>query len=166
MSKFIIKNNVKSKINHWIKKYPSDKKRSVIVPALLLVQRQNRGYLTKSAMDAVSDYLGLPRIIAYEISTFYDMFELHPIGKNKITICTNISCMLRGSDTIVKQLKRKLGINLGETTPDFQFTLRESECLAACGGAPVCQINDKDYIENLTPKKITDIVNLLSERKA
>lgn len=161
MSIFVINDEHKKQIDHWLTKYPPEHKRSAVIPALLFVQEKNDGWLSKPAMDAVAGYLELPRIAIYEVATFYDMFELKPIGKNKIAVCTNLSCMLRGSDEIVVALKERLGIGLGETTADRKFTLRETECLAACGGAPMCQVNDREYHEELTPKKIIAIINQL-----
>lgn len=163
MSTFVISDDNKTKIDHWLTKYPPEQKRSAVVPALLYVQEQNEGWLSESAMDAVAEYLDLPPIMVYEVATFYDMFELKPIGKHKISVCTNLSCMLRGSDEIVSCLKRRLGIGLGETTKDRRFTLREVECMAACGGAPMCQIDDRDYHENLTPEKMLEIIDTLEK---
>lgn len=160
---FVISDENKKKIDHWLTKYPPEQKRSVVVPALLFVQEQNSGWLSESAMNALADYLSLPRIAVYEVATFYDMYELKPIGKNKISVCTNLSCMLRGSDEIVASLKKRLGIDLGETTSDRKFTLREVECMAACGGAPICQVNDREYYENLTPEKMLAIVDRLDK---
>jgi len=163
LNTFAINDDIKKKIDHWLTKYPPDKKRSAVVPALLYVQEQNEGWLSDMSMDAVAEYLEQPRIVVYEVATFYDMFELKPIGKNKINICTNLSCMLRGSDEIVACLEERLGIGLGETTKDRQFTLRESECMAACGGAPMCQVNDREYHENLTPEKMLAIIDQLEQ---
>jgi len=163
LSTFVISDSNKAKIDHWLVKYPPEQKRSAVVPALLYIQEQNDGWLSEAAMDAVAEYLGLPRIMIYEVATFYDMFELKPIGKHKINICTNLSCMLRGCDEIILCLRRRLGIGLGETTKDRQFTLRESECLAACGGAPMCQVNDREYHENLTPEKMLTIIDRLEQ---
>ncbi|HLD84402.1 MAG TPA: NAD(P)H-dependent oxidoreductase subunit E [Coxiellaceae bacterium] len=162
--KFELSTKTKQEIDHWLTKYPADQRRSAVVASLLAVQAQNDGFLSDIAIDAVADYLKIPRIEAYEVVTFYDMYHLKPIGKHKIAVCTNISCMLRGSDDIVHYLKKRLGIGFNETTSDGQFTLREVECLAACGGAPVCQVDDQEYIENLTPDKIERLVDKLSER--
>ena len=162
-SVFIINDENKKKIDHWLTKYPPEQKRSAVVPALLFVQEQNKGWLSEAAMDSVADYLDLPRIAVYEVATFYDMYELKSVGKNKISICTNLSCMLRGSDEIVACLKERLGVDLGETTSDRKFTLREVECLAACGGAPMCQVNDRQYYENLTPEKMLSIIDQLEK---
>lgn len=154
-----------SKIDHWLTKYPADQRRSAVVASLLAAQEQNNGHLTDDAMKAVADYLRIPHVEAYEVATFYDMYNLEKIGKNKIAICTNISCMLRGADDILTHCKKRLKIDVNETTPDGKFTLREVECMAACGGAPMCQINDKEYIENLTIEKIEKIIDGLSDQK-
>jgi NADH-quinone oxidoreductase subunit E len=108
-------------------------------------------------MDAVAAYLGMPKIAVYEVATFYTLFDLQPVGKHKISVCTNISCMLNGSDQIVDYLQKKLDVKLGETTKDGKFTVRSVECLAACGGAPMMQIG-REYHENLTPEKIDNIL--------
>lgn len=161
--KFVLSDTVKKEIDHWIEKYPPNRKKSAIVKALLLAQNQNHGWLSDAAMDTVADYLEVPRIVVYEAATFYDMYNLKPIGINKIGVCTNVSCMLRGSDEIIDCLKQRLKINVGETTQDGLFTLREMECMAACGGAPMCQINDKDYHENLTPEKMLALIDKLEQ---
>lgn len=144
-------------INGWIAKYPEEQKQSAVMGALTVVQEANGGSLTTELMDAVADYLDMPAIAVYEVATFYSMYELKPVGQHKLCVCTNVSCMLRGSDEIVAGLKNKLGIGLGETTPDNKFTLKEVECLGACGGAPVMQIG-REYHENLTPEKVGEIL--------
>lgn len=144
-------------IDIWVNKYPADKKQSAVMSALRIVQDQNRGFLTEDLMDAIAEYLDMRPIAVYEVATFYSMYELEPVGKHKICVCTNISCMLLGSDTVVDHLSDKLGINLGETTTDGRFTLKEVECLGACVNAPVIQIGDK-YYENLTEEKIDQVL--------
>lgn len=161
---FIISESNKRTIDHWLQKYPADQRRSAIVKALLLVQEQNNNYLSEDAMNAAADYLKIPRVEAYEVATFYDMYHLEPIGKHKISLCTNISCMLRGSDDILNYLHERLGIKPGETTSDGLITLQEVECMAACGGAPMCQIDDKAYHENLTREKMDKLLNTLVEK--
>lgn len=161
--KFVLSDPVKKEIDHWITKYPPDQKKSAIVKALLLAQEQNGGWLSDIAMNAVADYLEVPHIVAYEAATFYDMYNLKPIGKNKISVCTNVACMLRGSDDIIDCLKNRLHINVGETTKDGLFTITEVECMAACAAAPMCQINDKKYHENLTPEKMLGLIDQLEQ---
>mgnify|MGYP001126115332 CR=1 FL=1 len=147
-------------IDTWINKYPEDKKQSAVMSALRIAQEQNRGFLTEDLMDAVAEYLDMRPIAVYEVATFYSMYELEPVGKHKICVCTNISCMLCGSDTVVGHLSKKLGINLGETTSDGRFTLKEVECLGACVNAPVMQIGNT-YHENLTEEKIDQVIDSL-----
>lgn len=162
---FIISPEVRQKIEHWLTKYPAEQRRSAVVAALLYVQEQNDGWLSTDAMDAVAQYLNLAPIEVYEVASFYDMYELKPRGRHKIGICTNISCLLRGSEEIANAAKQHLGIDFGESTADGQFALRETECLAACGGAPMCQINDKHYHENLTSEKMIALLDQLAQEK-
>lgn len=145
-----------AEIDMWITKYPADRKRSALMAALRIAQ-DHLNHLSVPTMDAIADYLGIPHIAAYEVASFYSMYQLQPVGKHMINVCTNVSCMLRGSDEIVNHLKTKLGVDFKQTTADGKFTLREVECLAACGGAPCCQI-DKTYHENLTPEKLDQIL--------
>lgn len=154
----LLSDNVIAEIDKWLTRYPAEQRRSAVIPALHLVQRDNGGWLTTELMDAVADYLGMPRIAVYEVGTFYSMFVHEPTGRHKINVCTNVSCMLCGSDEVVAHLQKRLGIKFGETTPDNKFTLREVECLAACGGAPMMQV-DRTYYENLTPEKIDQILD-------
>lgn len=139
-------------IDHWIAKYPQDQKQSAVMSALRIVQEEHN-HLTTELMDAVADYLDMSPIAVYEVASFYTMYEHKPVGKHLVNVCTNISCMLRGSSDVVDHLQKKLGIKLGETTDDGRFTLRAVECLGACVNAPMMQV-DKDYHENLTPESI------------
>jgi NADH-quinone oxidoreductase subunit E len=148
----------RAEIDKWIAKYPADQKQSAVMAALRIVQEANGGYLTTELMDAVADYLDMPSISVYEVATFYSMYELKPVGKHKICICTNISCMLCGSDDVVAHFRKRLNIGLGETTADGRITLKEVECLGACVGAPMLQIGEH-YYENLTPESIDQILD-------
>jgi NADH-quinone oxidoreductase subunit E len=150
----------KADIDNWVAKYPAEQKQSAVMAALRIVQDQNGGYLTHDLIEAVAEYLVMPTIAVYEVATFYSMYELEPVGKYKICICTNISCMLCGSDTIVEHLQKKLGITLGETSADGKFTLKEVECLGACVNAPMLQIGHQ-YYEKLTPEKLDQILDSL-----
>ena len=153
--------HARAEIDHWLTRYPADRKQSAVLAALREVQHENGGYLTTELMDAVADYLDMPPIAVYEVASFYSMFELKPVGRHCIAVCTNISCMLRGSDTVLSYIERKLGIKLGESTPDGKFFLKkEEECLAACCGAPMMQVNHV-YYENLTPEKVDRILGSL-----
>jgi len=147
-----------AEIDKWVAKYPVEHKQSAVMAALRIAQEANGGYLTTELMDAVADYLDMPRVSAYEVATFYSMYELTPVGKHKICVCTNISCMLCGSDDVVAHFKKRLGIGLGETTADGRITLKEVECLGACVGAPMLQL-DKQYFEHLTPETIDKILD-------
>lgn len=147
-------------IDTWIAKYPEDQKQSAVMAALRIAQEHN-GFLSPEVMEAVADYLSMPPIAVFEVATFYSMYQRKPCGKHSINVCTNISCKLKGSSDIVKYLEQKLGIQLGQTTTDQQFTLQSVECLGACVGAPMMQV-DKDYHENLTPLKIDNILEQYS----
>lgn len=156
----LISQETLEQIDKWIAKYPEDQRQSAVMPALRLVQEANGGWLTVPLMDAIAVYLKMPPIAVYEVASFYSMYEHKPVGRHKICICTNISCMLCGSETIVQHLENKLGIKMGETTSDGKFTLKEVECLGACVGAPMFQIGT-DYYEHLTPEKIDSILDQL-----
>ncbi len=153
--------HARAEIDHWLARYPADRKQSAVLAALREVQHENGGYLTTELMDAIADYLGLPAIAVYEVATFYSMFETRPVGRHNIAVCTNISCMLRGGDTVLAYIEKKLGIKLGESTADGKFYLkREEECLAACCGAPMMQV-DHVYYEHLTPERVDQVLDSL-----
>jgi NADH-quinone oxidoreductase subunit E len=154
-----LSHHVREEIDRWVAKFPPDRKRSAVISALHAVQHENNGHLTTPLMDAVAEYLGLPAIQVYEVATFYSMFEVKPVGRHHISVCTNISCMLRGSDAIVERVEKKLGIKTGESTPDGRIYLkREEECLAACNNAPMMMV-DHVYHENLTPDSVDAILD-------
>jgi len=157
----ILSEHARHEIDHWLAKFPPDQKRSAVLAALREVQHENHGYLTVELMDAVAQYLGLEPIDVYEVATFYSMFETKPVGRHSIAVCTNISCMLRGADEIVSHVEKKLGVKLGESTPDGRFYLKpEEECLAGCCGAPMMQV-DHVYHEHLTPERVDQILDAL-----
>lgn len=145
-----------------IAKYPPGRQASAVMPLLFLAQRQNANWLPRAAMDAVADMLAMPRIKAYEVATFYSMYNLKPVGKHFIEICTTTPCWLVGSDGIVAACRDKLGISPGETTPDGLFTIVEVECLGACVNAPMIQIGD-EYYEDLTPERMEAILDALRD---
>lgn len=155
-----LSDNVKRQIDEWLKKFPADQKRSASLYALRVAQEEH-GWLPQSLMDDIADYLGLAKIAIYEVATFYSMYDLKPRGCHKIGVCTNISCLLRGSDKVATHIKDKLGVGFGESTADGKFMLQEVECLAACAGAPAMIVDDKHYHENLTPEKIDSILDNL-----
>lgn len=156
----ILSHKVQDQITQWMKRYPPEQKRSAVIEALRYAQDENSGWLTQELMDGVADFLGMPAIAVYEVASFYTMFNLKPVGKHVINVCTNISCMLCGSEKIVEHLKKRLDIKMNETTSDGRFTLREVECLAACITPPVMQVGKK-YYENLTPEKVDVILEEL-----
>lgn len=155
----LLNEHTRSEIDSWLKKYPENKKRSAVLAALSAAQHQNEGFLTTELMDAVADYLGLPKIQVYEVATFYSMYETKPVARHNVAICTNISCMLMGSDSVVEYIERKLGCKVGESTEDGRIYLKqEEECLAACAAGPMMQVNHV-YHEKLTPEKIDKILD-------
>ncbi len=157
----VLSEHTRDEIDHWAAKYPPEQRRSAVLAALREAQHQNQGYLTPELMDAVAVYLGLPDIWVYEAASFYSMYETKPVGRHSISVCTNISCMLRGSDEILEHIEAKLGIKLGESTDDGKFYLkREEECLAACCGAPMMMV-DHVYHEKLTPQMVDEILDAL-----
>jgi NADH-quinone oxidoreductase subunit E len=153
--------HIRAEIDEWVAKFPPDRKRSAIIAALHAAQDENQGWLTAALMDSIAEYLQVPPIQVYEIATFYSMFETKPVGRHHLSVCTNISCMLRGSEEVVAHIEKKLGIKTGQSTPDGRIYLkREEECLAACTGAPMLMV-DHVYHENLTPEKIDRILDEL-----
>jgi len=143
-------------------KYPEGREASATMPLLTLAQRQNDNWLPRAAMDVIADMVGLPPMRVYEVATFYTMYNLKPVGKNFVQVCTNISCLLKGSDDVFKVCKSKLGVGNGETTPDGEFTLLEVECLGACVNAPMMQIGD-DYYEDLTAETTEKVLDALAK---
>jgi NADH-quinone oxidoreductase subunit E len=142
-----------ARIDKAIAKYPADQRQSAVMAALTITQSE-KGWLSTQTMDFVAQYLGMPPIAVYEAASFYSMYDLQPVGRNKITICTNLPCALSGATVAADHLRNKLGIGFNETTPDGQFTLKEGECLGACGDAPVCLHNDKNMASFMTPDKL------------
>ena len=147
-------------IDKWIAKYPPENRQAAVIPALHILQEANKGFVTVSLMNELAKYLRMPEIAVYEVASFYSMYEHKAVGRHKISVCTNISCMLCGSEEILNYFHEKLGIRPGETTPDGKFTLKEVECLGACVGAPMCLIG-RDYHEYLTPEKLDAILDKL-----
>lgn len=148
------------KIDYELTKYPADQRQAAVMSALRIVQTE-RGWLSKESITDVAQYLQMPEIAAMEVASFYNMYDLAPVGKYKITVCTNISCMLRDSDEIVDHLKAKLGVGFNEITADGKFCLKEGECMGACGGAPLMLVNNHTMHEFLTPEKVDAILEEL-----
>ncbi|MEO1946669.1 MAG: NADH-quinone oxidoreductase subunit NuoE [Methylophilaceae bacterium] len=145
------------KIDCELTKYPDDKRQAAVMSALRIVQTE-RGWLSPESISEVAQYLRIPDIAALEVATFYNMYDTEPVGKYKITVCTNISCMLRDSDEIVDHLQEKLGIGFNEVTEDGKYCLKEGECMGACGGAPLFSVNNSKMHEFLTPEKVDVIL--------
>ena len=150
---------MRKEIDRWTAIFPADQKQSAVLAALRETQHKNGGYLTVELMDAVAGYLEMPRIAVYEVASFYSMLETTPCGHHSVSVCTNISCMLRGADEIVAHIENKLGVKVGETTGDNRIYLKqEEECLAACCGAPMMMVDHK-YYENLTPDSVDEVLD-------
>jgi NADH-quinone oxidoreductase subunit E len=154
----VLSEHLREEIDHWVARFPAGRQRSAVIAALRAAQHENDGYLTVPLMGAIADYLELPRVQVYEVATFYSMFETEPCGRHHVSICTNVSCMLRGGEDLLRHAEQKLGIRVGESTPDGRIFLKqEEECLAACCGAPMMMV-DHVYHENLTPERLDEIL--------
>ncbi|MBL0011611.1 MAG: NADH-quinone oxidoreductase subunit NuoE [Nitrosomonas sp.] len=150
------------RIDREIAKYPAEQKQSAVMSALAIAQDE-KGWLANETMNFVAEYLGMPPIAVYEVATFYNMYNLEPVGKYKITICTNLPCALSGSNDSAAYLKKKLGIEFNQTTPDGKFTLKEGECFGACGDAPVILVNNKRMCSFMSNETIDKLLEELSE---
>ena len=148
------------KIEYELTKYPADQRQAAVMSALRIVQTE-RGWLPQECISEVAAYLHMPEIAAMEVATFYNMYDLEPVGKYKITVCTNISCMLRDSDAIVDHLQAKLGVGFNEVSADGKFCLKEGECMGACSGAPLMTVNNHTMHEFLTPESVDKILESL-----
>ena len=154
-----------TKIDHEIAKYPSNQKRSAVMAALAIAQDE-KGWLSTETMDFVAAYLDMPPIAVYEVATFYEMYNTEPIGRFKLTICTNLPCALQSASEAAEHLKRKLGIGFGETTPDRMFTLKQGECFGACGDAPVVLVNNKRMCSWMRPAELDRLLAELAAEAA
>ena len=150
------------KIDQAIAKYPPEQKQSAVMAALTVAQDE-KGHLSPQVMDFVAGYLGMPPIAVYEVASFYAMYDLKPVGRHKLCICTNLPCALSGANDAARRLKQKLNLDWGETTPDGRFTLQEGECFGACGDAPVILHNNKKLLIGMTPGKIDQLIVELSK---
>lgn len=158
----VLGSQVVEEIERWKAKFPAGRERSAVIAALHAVQHEDH-HLSQEKIDAVAEYLELPPVQVYEVATFYSMFETEPVGRHHISVCTNISCMLRGADEILAHVERKLGVKEGESTSDGRFFLkREEECLAACCGAPMMMV-DHVYHEQLTPEKVDQVLDAIDD---
>jgi NADH-quinone oxidoreductase subunit E len=154
----MLSEKTRASIDHWVAKFPADKKRSALIQSLIAAQEQNGGWITPELTEAVAEYLDLPPVWAHEVVSFYSMFFTEPVGRHKVNICTNISCWLNGAETMVDHAEQKLGVKLGGTTEDGRVTLvREEECLAGCCGAPMMVV-DGHYHEHLDIEQLDAIL--------
>lgn len=145
-------------IDEAVAKYPPDRKQSAVMAALTIAQDE-KGWLSVETLDFVAQYLGMPPIAVYEVASFYTMYDLKPVARHKLTICTNLPCALQGAAAAAQHLKRRLGIGFGETTEDGCFTLKEGECMGACNDAPVLLYNNKKMLSWMTPDKLDALID-------
>ena len=144
-------------IDREIAKYPANQKQSAVMAALAIAQEE-LGWLPSEAIEFVAQYLGMAPIAAYEVASFYNMYDLKPVGRHKLTVCTNLPCMLSGGVDAGEYLKKKLGIDFDETTPDGKFTLKEGECMGACGDSPVMLVNNRRMCSCMQPEQIDKLL--------
>ena len=164
-NEFSFNNNNLAKARNILKMYPSNFKESAIMPLLSIAQNQNNGWLPKKAIEYISGLINVPEIKVLELATFYSMYNLSPVGKFHIEVCTTTPCMLRGSDSMLNLCKKKLGIDVGQITNDKLFSLGKVECLGACVNAPVVKVNE-DYFEDLNSQTLDTLINdFASNRK-
>lgn len=150
------------RIDHEIAKYPVDRKQSAVMSALAIAQDE-KGWLDNETMNFIAKYLGMPPIAVYEVATFYNMYNLEPLGKYKITVCTNLPCALSGGNDVANYIKQKLGIEFNQTTSDGKFTLKEGECMGACGDAPVLLVNNKRMCSFMSNDMVDQLLEELTE---
>ncbi len=153
----MLSDQIQAKIERELKKYPADQKQSAVMAALRFVQDE-KGWISNDDMEDVAAYLGMPHIAVYEVATFYHMYNLKPMGRHVLTVCTNLSCQLMGANETLDYLKQKLGIGLNEVTPDGKFGLREAECMGACVEGPLMTVSNRRLCSRLTPAKIDQIL--------
>ncbi len=149
------------KIDREVAKYPADQKQSAVMSALAIAQDAH-GWLSAEVIDAVARYLGMPTIAVYEVASFYSMYNLKPTGRFKLTSCTNLPCALQGAGAAAQHLRERLGIGFGETTGDGKFTLKEGECMGACGDAPVVLVNNKRMASFMNPPELDGLLDELA----
>jgi NADH-quinone oxidoreductase subunit E len=157
----MLSDNARSLIDRAVAKYPSDQKQSAVMAALTIVQDE-RGWLSSESIDEVARYLGMPPVAVYEVATFYAMYNVQPVGRFKLTICTNLPCALQGATDAALHLQKRVGVGFNETTADGLFTLKEGECMGACGDAPVVLVNNKRMCVKMVPQALDALVDDLA----
>lgn len=156
---YLLSEHVRGEIDHWMAKFPYEGRQSACIQALVAAQHENGGWVSADLMDAVADYMDLPRVSIYEVATFYSMIETEPVARHSVSICANISCMLCGADDLIAHVEKRLGVKRGESTADGRIFLKqEEECLAACSCAPMMQV-DHVYYTDLTPERVDEILD-------
>ena len=156
----MISEATKARFAREVAKYPADQKQSAVMACLSIVQ-QEQGYVSEASEAVIADYLGMPQIAVHEVTTFYNMYNQHPVGKYKLYVCTNLPCLLRDGGKALEHLEHKLGISMGETTQDGLFTLQQCECLGACADAPVMLVNDRHMCSFMGNDKLDQLVDSL-----
>ena len=149
---------MRARFDREVAKYPPEQKQSAVMACLAIVQ-QEQGFVSRESEQDVADYLGMPAIAVHEVTTFYNMYNQRPVGKYKLNVCTNLPCQLRNGQKALEHLERRLGIRMGETTPDGLFTLQQSECLGACADSPVMLVNDRTMCSFMSADKLDQLVD-------
>lgn len=156
----VLSDAARARIDREVAKYPADQKQSAVMAALAIAQDEH-GWLPDEAMEAVAKLLGMAPVAVYEVATFYNMYNLKPGGRHKVTVCTNLPCALSGGVDAAERLKARLGVGFGETSADGAVTLREGECLGACGDAPVLLVDNKRMCSHMSADKLDALVEEL-----
>src|SRR5687767_6466885 len=161
----MISEATKARFDKEVAKYPAEHKQSAVMACLAIVQEE-QGFVSLENEKIVADYLGMPPIAVHEVTTFYNMYNQHPVGKYKLNVCTNLPCQLRDGAKALRHLEHRLGIKMGETTADGMFTLQQSECLGACADSPVMLVNDRTMCSFMSPDKLDQLVDGLKKAQA
>ena len=161
----MISEQTKVRFEREVAKYPADQKQSAVMACLAIVQ-QEQGFVSRESEQAVANYLGMPPMAVHEVTTFYNMYNQKPVGKFKLNVCTNLPCQLRDGNKALAYLEQKLGVAMGETTPDGMFTLQQSECLGACADAPVVLVNDINMCSFMSNDKLDQLIDGLKKAEA
>ncbi len=158
----MISDSTRARFDREVAKYPAEQKQSAVMACLSIVQ-QEQGYVSAESEKAIADYLGMPAIAVHEVTTFYNMYNQRPVGKYKLNVCTNLPCQLRGGQDALHHLEQRLGIEMGETTPDGLFTLQQCECLGACADAPAMLVNDRSMCSFMSKDKLDQLIEGLKK---
>ncbi|MED5620002.1 NADH-quinone oxidoreductase subunit NuoE [Ideonella sp. BN130291] len=156
----MLSDSTKARFDCEVAKYPADQKQSAVMACLAIVQ-QEQGFVSREAEDLIAQYLGMPPIAVYEVTTFYNMYNQQPVGQFKLNVCTNLPCQLRDGEKALKHLCHKLDVEEGGTTADGVFTVQKSECLGACADAPVMLVNDRQMVSFMSPERLDELVAML-----